>query len=237
LTNDASQQMARIRLLARTHGLKIRARQVSRGSSQRAYSVLDGETGESLVVAPDLDELKTRLWWVIRQREVKPPVGATGEVPREPCPRCGTPRVGALRFCRSCGLDFEPVRVSEPTTTPVTPTPVSSSPATSLPATSSPAASSLFRSTPVTSSRIMVTPIATVASAPLASSRVGSARLAAAAEPDPDPSHSSVTARAGGAVRGVARDDRFSLLRLLIAGVVIGVLVGGLVILVNIVMS
>ena len=23
------------------------------------------------------------------------------------CPRCGTQRTGALRFCRSCGLDFD----------------------------------------------------------------------------------------------------------------------------------
>lgn len=23
------------------------------------------------------------------------------------CPRCGIPRVGALRFCRSCGLDYD----------------------------------------------------------------------------------------------------------------------------------
>lgn len=25
------------------------------------------------------------------------------------CPQCGTPRVGALRFCRSCGFDFDAV--------------------------------------------------------------------------------------------------------------------------------
>ena len=227
--------MVRIRLLARTHGLKIRARQVSRGSSQRSYSVLDGETGESLVVAPDLDELKTRLWWVIRQREVKPPVGAAGEVPREPCPVCGTPRVGALRFCRSCGQDFEPIRVSEPATTPVpstslpTTTPVASVPVTALPGTTS-----LFTSTPVMSPRITAAP---VASARLASTRVASSSIAAAAEPGQVSDRVFETPSGSARSEPSAREDRYALLRLVLGGVVIGLLVGGLVILANIVTS
>ena len=228
--------MARIRLLARTHGLKIRARQVSRGSSQRSYSVLDGETGESLVVAPDLDELKTRLWWVIRQREVKPPVGAAGEVPREPCPVCGTPRVGALRFCRSCGQDFEPIRVSERATTPVPSTSVPpTTPVASAPVTALPATTSLFTSTPVMSPRITAAP---VASARLASTRVASSSIAAAAaEPGQVSDRVFETPREAPRIEPSAREDRYALLRLVLGGVVIGLLVGGLVILANIVTS
>jgi hypothetical protein len=49
------------------------------------------------------------------------------------CPRCGTPRVGSFRFCRSCGLDFdavaEPASVTTaPITEPVTPAVVAAPP-------------------------------------------------------------------------------------------------------------
>lgn len=39
------------------------------------------------------------------------------------CPRCGTPRAGSFRYCRSCGLDYE-----NPTDAPVAP--LASEPAT-----------------------------------------------------------------------------------------------------------
>jgi hypothetical protein len=35
-------------------------------------------------------------------------------MPSEFCPRCGAARIGALRFCRSCGYDFD----AQPTTQP-----------------------------------------------------------------------------------------------------------------------
>jgi len=39
------------------------------------------------------------------------------------CPKCGTPRVGSFRFCRSCGLDFDQVHpgpAATPAPVPVT---------------------------------------------------------------------------------------------------------------------
>jgi hypothetical protein len=35
-------------------------------------------------------------------------------MPGEFCPRCGTPRVGAFRFCRSCQFDFETLPLTAP---------------------------------------------------------------------------------------------------------------------------
>lgn len=40
------------------------------------------------------------------------------------CPRCGQPRVGSLRFCRSCGFDFDAPRSQEEQTTPPPQAPV-----------------------------------------------------------------------------------------------------------------
>jgi hypothetical protein len=239
LTDDPKRQMARIRLLARTHGLKIRARQTSRGSGQRAYTVLDGATGESLVVAPDLDELKTRLWWVIRQRELQRQSGATNGVARETCPVCGTPRVGALAFCRTCGFDFEPARATVPTTWPVTSTPMpTTSPADSAPVTSRPGTSSLFTSAPLTSSRIASNPIMSspVASVPAASSRAGSSGIASSsrtAEPGQPASGSSGTTDEG-ATDAIARDGGFNLLIVVAAVAAIAIVVAALVVLVSV---
>jgi hypothetical protein len=34
------------------------------------------------------------------------------------CPRCGTPRLGAFRFCRTCELDFDALTSAPPTEPP-----------------------------------------------------------------------------------------------------------------------
>src|SRR6266850_8376645 len=124
VTEDPARQMKRIRSGARKYGLTIKTGRVARGSDHRAYSVLDAATGETLCSnVPDLDELRVQLWWVIRQRRRGDQTGDSGEVAREECPKCGTLRVGSFRFCRSCGMDFEPSRPSEAdlVSTPVVP--------------------------------------------------------------------------------------------------------------------
>ena len=114
VTEDPARQMKRIRSGARKYGLTIKTGRLARGSDQRAYSVVDAATGETLSSnVPDLDELRVQLWWVIRQRRRSDQTGESGEAAREECPKCGTVRVGSFRFCRSCGMDFEPSRPSE----------------------------------------------------------------------------------------------------------------------------
>lgn len=46
------------------------------------------------------------------------------------CPNCGTPRVGAFRFCRSCQFDFDELAAAPPPR-PVAPAPVTAGPAIS----------------------------------------------------------------------------------------------------------
>ena len=105
--------MKRIRAAARTYGLTIRTGRAARGSTERVYSVLDAATGETLGTnLPDLDKLAVQLWWIIRQRREPERAPATAAPAREACPNCGTLRVGSFRFCRSCGMDFEPFRPS-----------------------------------------------------------------------------------------------------------------------------
>ncbi|HEX5824038.1 MAG TPA: hypothetical protein VFY18_06210, partial [Candidatus Limnocylindrales bacterium] len=68
-------------------------------SGERAFSVLDATTGELLSSdLPDLEELKNRLWWIVRQRRRTEPGRATGEVAKETCRACGTVRLGSFRF-------------------------------------------------------------------------------------------------------------------------------------------
>jgi hypothetical protein len=124
--DDPIRQMIRIRSRARKQGLAIRTRRASRASGVRAFSVIDRETGQLICSdLRDLDELKNRLWWIIRERRLKSGhPNEINEVPRELCPKCGTPRVGSFRFCRSCGLDFD--ATDDPTSATAT---VSSSPA------------------------------------------------------------------------------------------------------------
>ena len=107
--------MKRIRAAARTYGLTIRTGRATRGSAERVYRVLDAATGETLgSKVPDLDKLAVQLWWIIKQRREPERARGAAEVVREACPNCGTVRVGSFRFCRSCGMDFEPSRPSEP---------------------------------------------------------------------------------------------------------------------------
>jgi hypothetical protein len=119
-TDDSTRQMKRIRSRARIAGLTIRTRRVSRASSERAYSVIDGATGQKLGTdIPDLDELTNQLWWIIRQRRRDSEQGGrTAEAPKESCPACEAVRVGNFRFCRSCGFDFEPASARPATVLP-----------------------------------------------------------------------------------------------------------------------
>jgi hypothetical protein len=116
--------MQRIRAAARTYGMSIRTGRVARGSDTRTYSVIDTATGQTLRSnVPTLDELSVQVWWIIRQRRRSDQPGESGAAAREACPRCGTLRVGSFRYCRACGMDFEPARPTEPDLTVSTPAP------------------------------------------------------------------------------------------------------------------
>ena len=99
--------MRHLRSQARKLGLKIQTRRAT-GSEPVRYRVVDPATnapiGADLL---GLDDVQTRLWWIVRERERE----GAGEPPvveeTERCPVCGTPRMGFFRLCMTCGLDYE----------------------------------------------------------------------------------------------------------------------------------
>jgi hypothetical protein len=105
-------RLARLRKQARRAGFAIRARADRRGAGRR-YSLLD-ETTRSVVASgiADLDALSVELWRLIRERAGHEVAPAASTRPVDTCPGCSTPRLGALRFCRSCGWDYEPERAA-----------------------------------------------------------------------------------------------------------------------------
>jgi hypothetical protein len=65
------------------------------------------------------------------------------------CPNCGTPRVGAFRFCRSCQLDFDALNGTAPASGPPVPPPASPvAEAAPQVATAPPSASSVIETHP-----------------------------------------------------------------------------------------
>jgi hypothetical protein len=50
-------------------------------------------------------------------------------MPQEFCPRCGTPRLGAFRFCRSCQFDYDGLPASQPVPSVIAPNPFTPPPA------------------------------------------------------------------------------------------------------------
>ena len=122
VADGPDRELARIRSRVRHLGLTIRSRAATRGSPQRVYSVLDRATGQVVCSGvADLVELKTRLWWILRQRRLGSDQGAAPDPAATlRCPSCGTPRDGFFRYCRSCGYDWE---VGHPSTPPVAASP------------------------------------------------------------------------------------------------------------------
>ena len=101
-------ELARIRSQARKHGLSIRTRRSARASAVDKFSLIDTATGA--LVNSDikgLDALKNEIWWTVRRRALASGQREPSQAPRPTCPSCGTPRVGFLRLCRVCGLEFE----------------------------------------------------------------------------------------------------------------------------------
>ena len=116
--------MQRIRAAARAYGMSIRTSRAARGSDVRTYNVLDIATGQTLRSnVPNLDELSVQVWRIIRQRRRSDQPAESAVAAREACPRCGTLRVGSFRYCRACGMDFEPTRPTEPDLTGTIPAP------------------------------------------------------------------------------------------------------------------
>lgn len=79
--------------------------------------------------------------WHVRAAPACPGGGALAQ---EYCPRCGTPRVGSFRFCRSCQLDFNSIPASQPAAAPPAPQqPTAATVSESIaPSTAAPAAAS-----------------------------------------------------------------------------------------------
>jgi len=102
------ERLTLLRRQARQAGLAINSRSDPRAAGARRYTLVDGAT--KAVVAGgirDLDTLATELWWRIRERADHRQDLAQEDRSVESCAGCGTPRVGAFRYCRSCGRDFE----------------------------------------------------------------------------------------------------------------------------------
>lgn len=101
-------RLTTLRRQAKDAGLSINSRPDPRGGDARRYSLVERAT--KAVVArgiPDLDTLATELTSRIRERTDQGRVVAHEDL-GEKCPDCGTRRIGAFRYCRSCGRDFEP---------------------------------------------------------------------------------------------------------------------------------
>jgi hypothetical protein len=102
-------EIERLRAQARRLGVSIRTKRATRAAPTRAYNLIEQESGR--VLGADLqsvDEVRERLWWVVRERReglIDPAVDPDAHGP--PCPSCGTPRLAFFRWCRHCGLDLE----------------------------------------------------------------------------------------------------------------------------------
>jgi hypothetical protein len=167
---DAARELARVRVLARKQGLRIRRAKAGRGSTRPTYELIDGAV--VIATSGDLDGLRTVLSHPrddrfggtngtnaadppepkrrvagdqpggpmpnaldapptggdpsgpgtsdsiskVQSSSGSPSIGRTGPA----CPSCGTVRIGSFRFCRTCGMDFEPAHSLE-TASPATP--------------------------------------------------------------------------------------------------------------------
>jgi hypothetical protein len=101
-------ELSHIRSQAKKHGLSIRTRRSARVSGVDRFSLLDKATGA--VLTSDiigLEELRNEIWWTVRKRALASGELGPSQAPERTCPTCGTPRVGFLRLCRACGLEFE----------------------------------------------------------------------------------------------------------------------------------
>lgn len=105
---ESNAQIKRLRSQARRLGIAIRMQPASRAWQSRAYSLIDRDTGRVIYTDVALDDVRTRLWWIMRdqRRATIPPVQGV-EAPLERCPSCGTLRIASFRWCTSCGLDYE----------------------------------------------------------------------------------------------------------------------------------
>ncbi|MDQ3128345.1 MAG: hypothetical protein M3Q66_07840 [Chloroflexota bacterium] len=110
MIDQADSTLTNLRSALRSAGLEVRSRRLANG---RTYSVRDKASGEVLIRGlTDLDELRNRVWWLLRTRRLRAAGTQAVAVPVRPsCTACGLARVGAFRFCQSCGFDFEPVKV------------------------------------------------------------------------------------------------------------------------------
>ncbi len=107
-------QIRHLRTQAGKLGLAIKTKRASRSTGSRAYNVVDRNTGQVIGAdLPDLVDVQTQLWWIVRDRaQHRSRPGFVNEVPEERCPTCGTPRVAFYRLCLSCGLDYEANRTA-----------------------------------------------------------------------------------------------------------------------------
>jgi hypothetical protein len=104
---------ARLRPKAKLAGILIQARRGPAGSEERRYALVDSATREVLASGiRDVDALGIELWRRIRERAVVALPAEREGSSASVCSNCGRRRTGAFRYCRGCGLDFEPAPVA-----------------------------------------------------------------------------------------------------------------------------
>lgn len=113
MINDTAGSVATLRTRLRAAGLTLEERD-DEASDAVVFRVVDGRTGD--VVVPDVrdvDDLRNRVWWLLRGRS---PTTAGPAKPANPalCVSCGSRRIGSFRFCLSCGADHEPWKSDRP---------------------------------------------------------------------------------------------------------------------------
>ncbi len=105
---ESNGEIRRLRSQGQRLGIAIRMQRSSPASQSRAYSLIDRDTGKVIYADVALDDVQTRLWWIMRDRRrvTIAPVQAA-QTPPERCSSCGTLRIAAFRWCTSCGFDYE----------------------------------------------------------------------------------------------------------------------------------
>lgn len=117
--DEAVALLRHLRSQARKLGLAIRTQTAARTSGSRAYALIDRESGRVVKAdLPNLVEVQTQLWWIVRNRKREQSSLLVNEVRQELCPTCGTPRVAFFALCLSCGLDYEATRAPTPDNEP-----------------------------------------------------------------------------------------------------------------------
>ncbi len=108
MDNESVETLRHLRAQARRLGIAIRKERSSPPAGP-LYRLLDRESGDVIRRHVPLVDVSTELFWIVRERR-RALAQPRAEVHVQLCPSCQTPRLASFRYCRTCGLDYEPVR-------------------------------------------------------------------------------------------------------------------------------